>query len=55
MSGIKNDIRPLRFLAIQYWCRKLKVEIIKYYPDFNLQIDEEWPNEIFDLLDAPKL
>lgn len=45
-AEIKNDIRPLRLLAIQYWCRKLMSNISKELELDELNFETRKPDEV---------
>jgi hypothetical protein len=45
-AELKNDIRPLRLLAIQYWCRKLMSNIAKELELDELNFETRKPDEV---------
>ncbi len=45
-AEMKNDIRPLRLLAIQYWCRKLMSNISKELELDELNFETRKPDEV---------
>lgn len=45
-AEFKNDIRPLRLLAIQYWCRKLMSNISKELELDELNFETRKPDEV---------
>ena len=51
-AEFKNDVRPLRLLAIQYWCRRLMRNISKELELDELHLETRKPSEVFTSTDA---
>lgn len=47
-AELKNDIRPLRLLAIQYWCRILMSNIAKVLEFDEMNFETRKPEEVFE-------